>query len=177
MIRTLAGGAIVAALWLALGAQTPMSQSRLIGYQVTFQLTQNAKSISPATSDQLTIIFANRSVDGARPPRPIFGEDIVQEFSFSGQDFVKNQVRFSRRVNDKSFLDARYIRVINHGVGGWDGETISLTVDGQDILRNVRMAPRAGNPARGFQNFNPRNWAGRSFWEAELLSLCRRYAK
>lgn len=185
--RTVAAAAIIAALGLtaqaldmlgAGGAGTgvaPMNQSGLIGYQVTFQITQN-KSATPATSDQLTIIFANRSVEGAAAPRPLFGDDIVQEFSFSGQDFVNDQLRFTRRVSDKSFLNARYIRVINHGTGGWGGETISLIVDGQEILRNVRMAPRLGNPSKGFQNFNRTNWRGRSYWEAELPKF-RAYGK
>lgn len=156
--------------------QSPMVQSRLTGYQLTFQITQNPKTVSPATNDQLTIIFANRSVEGARPPRPFFGEDIVQEFSFSGMDFVNNQLRFTRRVSDKSFLEARYIRVINHGNGGWDGDQISLTVDGQEILRSVRMMPHiGGDPSKGLQKFNPRDWAGRSYWEAEL-SQFRRYS-
>jgi hypothetical protein len=158
-------------------ARQAMNQSGLIGYQVAFQITQNPKSIAPATSDQLTIIFANRSVEAAAPPRPFFGDDIVQEFSFSGQDFVNDQLRFTRRVNDKSFLNARYIRVINHGTGGWGGDTISLSVDGQEILRNVRMAPRLGNPSKGFQNFNRRDWRLRSYWEAELSQLRGRYAK
>ncbi len=125
----------------------------------------------------MTIIFANRSVEGPRAPRPFFGEDIVQEFSFSGMEFVNNQLRFTRRVSDKSFLDARYIRVVNHGSNSWDGEQISLTVDGQDILRNVRMAPRLGVPAsKGFQKFNPQEWASRSYWEAELPKF-RAYRK
>src|SRR5438874_1442507 len=138
------------------GGQAPMVQSRLIGYQVAFQFTQSPRQTAlrrpiarvddePATDDQITVIFANRSVEGPRPPRPFFGEDIVQEFSFSGMDFVNNQLRFTRRVNDRSFLDARYIRVVNYGGDGWDGEQISVSVDGQDLIRNVRMAPRIGD--------------------------------
>jgi hypothetical protein len=149
--------------------QLPMSQSyRSIGYQVTFFITQSPGSNSSST-DQITIVFANRSIEGQRPPKPFFGEDIVQEFSFAGSDFVNNQLRFTRRVSDKSFLDARYIRVMNYGTDGWNGDQISLTVDGQDILRNVRMAARLiGDASKGFQNCNPRNWAGRTYWEAEL---------
>lgn len=147
--------------------QLPLSQSyRSIGYQVTFVITQTSAP-SASTTDQLTIIFANRSIEGQRPPKPFFGEDIVQEFSFSGVDFVNNQLRFTRRVNDKSFLDARYIRVINYGVDGWGGDQISLTVDGQEILRSVRMTTR-GDASKGLQNCNPRNWSGRSYWEADL---------
>jgi hypothetical protein len=72
-------------------------------------------------------------------------------------------------VRDKSFLDAQYIRVVNHGSGGWAGERISLTVDGETIFENFPMAPRKGpQSAKGFQNFNPGNWAIRSYWEEEL---------
>ena len=177
MTRTFAFAAVAIVAALALGAQAPMSQSRLIGYQVSFQITQSPKSMAPATDDQLTIIFATRSVEGPRPPRPFFGEDIVQEFSFSGMDFVNNQLRFTRRVNDRSFLDARYIRVVNYGGDGWDGEQISVSVDGQDLIRNVRMAPRIGDAAKGFQKFNPRDWSGRSYWEAELSQIRRYSAK
>jgi len=159
-------------------AQLPMAQySRSIGYQVTFAITQNPKATAPASDDQLTVIFANHSVEGPRPPKPFFGEDIVQEFSFSGTDFANNQLRFTRRVNDKSFLDARYIRVVNYGTDGWEGDQISLTVDGQEVLKNVPMMPRLGRTgSKGLQNFNPRNWSGRSYWEAEL-SRARQSAK
>jgi hypothetical protein len=170
--RTIAAIALVATLGLA--PQAPMSQSRLLGYQVTFQITQNPTAFATASDDQLTIVFSNRSVEGPRPPKPFFGDDIVQEFSFSGTDFTANQLRFTRRVNDKSFLDARYIRVVNYGNDGWAGQQISLTVDGQDVLRNVAMAPRlGGDPTKGFQKFNPRDWSGRSYWEAELARFRR----
>jgi hypothetical protein len=146
-----------------------------LGYQVAFQLTQSSKTLAPTSDDQLTIVFANRSAESARPPRPFFGDDIVQEFSVSGVDFTGNQLRFTRRVGDKSFLDARFIRIVNYGSDGWDGETISLTVDGQEILRNVPLQPRrGGDPSKGIQKFNPREWAARSYWEAEL-SRFRKY--
>ena len=177
---TLAAAAILAALALTAGSlgivaaratetrQLPMSQYRSIGYQVTFLISQSPGSSSSST-DEISIIFANRSIEGPRPPKPFFGEDIVQEFSFSASDFVNNQLRFTRRVNDKSFLDARYIRVINYGSDGWGGDQISLTVDGQEILRNVRISARLiGDASKGLQNCNPRNWGGRTYWEAEL---------
>jgi hypothetical protein len=177
---TLAAAAILAALALTAGSlgivaaratetrQLPMSQYRSIGYQVTFLITQGPGSSSSST-DEISIIFANRSIEGPKPPKPFFGEDIVQQFSFSASDFVNNQLRFTRRVNDKSFLDARYIRVINYGTDGWGGDQISLTVDGQEILRNVRISARLiGDPSKGLQNCNPRNWSGRTYWEAEL---------
>jgi hypothetical protein len=154
------------------GGQAPMVQSRLIGYQVAFQFTQDPRQVAPATVDQITVIFANRSVEGPRPPRPFFGDDIVQEFSFSGMDFERNQLRFSRRLRDRSFLDARYIRVINYGADGWQADKIWLTVDGEEILRGVTMTPRAGTePSKGLQKFNPRDWSGRTYWEAELAQF------
>jgi hypothetical protein len=144
------------------------SQRYVADYQVLFEFTEEAGG---STEDQLTVVFSNRSVEGAAPPTPFFGEDILQEFSFSGSNIVRNQLRFSRRVRDKSFIDARYIRVINHGQDGWAGDKISLTVDGEAILRGVGMWPRrkAGGPGRGaIEKFNPREWPLRSYWEAEL---------
>jgi hypothetical protein len=148
--------------------QAPMIQARLTGYQVTFQFTQDPRQTAPATNDQITVLFANRSAEGPRPMRPLFGDDIVQEFSFSGMDFEGNQLRFTRRVRDKSFLSARYIRVVNHGNDGWQGDKISLTVDGEEILNAVSMTRGGAEPSKGFQKFNPRDWSGRTYWEAEL---------
>jgi hypothetical protein len=148
------------------------SQRSAADYQVVFEFTESGKELGGSTDDQLTVVFSNRSVEGVAPPVPFFGEDILQEFSFSGSSFVKNQLRFSRRVRDKSFVDARYIRVINHGVDMWAGDRISLTVDGEAILRGVGMMPRrratGQNPRGGIEKFNPKDWAMRSYWEAEL---------
>lgn len=183
MTRTRIAAGVVVALAAGLAtsagrlAEVGPAHAMPLGYTVTFQLTQSQKSIGPSTSDQVMIVFSNRSVEGARPPRPFFGEDIVQEFSFSGTDFVGNQLRFTRRVNDKSFLDARYIRVVNYGEDGWDGEAITMTVDGQEILRNVRLSPRiGGEPTKGIKNFNPKDWSSRTYWEADL-SQFRKYSK
>ena len=156
----------------ASAAQSPVQ--RFNGYQVIFQVTQNSKILAHDTDDQLSIIFSTRSAEGPRPPRPFFGEDILQEFSFSGHDFANDQLRFTRRVMDKSFADAPYIRVINHGEDGWEGQRISITVEGDVILNNVAMSPRVG-PARskGFQLFNPGRWQERSYWEAPLQTLRR----
>jgi hypothetical protein len=144
-------------------------------YSVTFQFTQSSKAVAPTTDDQLTVLFSNRSAEGPVPPKPFFGEDIVQEFSFSGVDFVNNQLRFTRRVSDKSFLDARYIRVVNYGSDGWEGDRITLVVDGQDILRNVAMKRIGPGAVKGMQKFNPREWGSRSFWEADLGQYRRSY--
>src|SRR5262245_16715378 len=142
------------------------------GYQVTFRFTQNAAQLAHNTSDQLTVVFSSRSAEAPRPPQPFFGEDILQEFSFSGEDFVKDQLEFTRRVMDKSFIDAPYIRVVNHGSDGWEGEKIWLTVDGEQVLNGVSMSPRVGpGRAKGFQLFNPGKWQERSYWEAPLQTL------
>jgi hypothetical protein len=139
-------------------------------YQVLFEFTQTDLGVSSV--DQISVIFSNRSVEGPKAPPLIFGEDIVQEFSFSALDFSKGSLRFSRRVRDKSFVDARYIRVVNHGTNGWMGDKISLTVDGEVIMRGVAMFPRRtskGETGRGgIGNFNPREWNDRSYWEKEL---------
>jgi hypothetical protein len=147
-----------------------VAQSRFYGgYLVTFQFTQNSKAIAYSTNDQITVVFSNRSAEGPRAPRPLFGEDIVQEFSFSGKDFERDQLRFTRRVRDKSFLEARYIRVVNHGSDGWEGDRISLTVDGEEIFNNFPMSPRQGpQSSTGFQKFNASDWAARSYWEEDL---------
>src|SRR5262245_54068105 len=147
-------------------------RGRLFGYQVMFRLTQNSAQLAHGSTDQLTVVFSSRSAEAPRPPQPFFGEDILQEFSFSGEDFVKDQLEFTRRVMDKSFVDAPYIRVINHGSNGWDGEKIWLTVDGEQVLNGVSMSPRVGpGRAKGFQLFNPGKWQERSYWEAPLQTL------
>ena len=139
---------------------------------MTFRLTQGTGELAPGTDDQITIVFSNRAVDGPSPPRPLFGEDILQEFSFSGMDVAGGTVTFTRRVRDKSFIDARYIRVVNQGTDGWAGDRITLVVDGEQVLSNVAMRPRRGaDTTKGFQKFNPKNWAQRTFWEAELQPL------
>jgi len=173
--RLIAGGAVALALAMfaspagarAGGAQYQSSSrgAPSFGYQVSFAFTQDSKTIAPESDDLIVVQFTNRSAAMPQPPKPLFGDDIVQEFSFSGQDFVNRRLQFTRRVRDKSFLDARYIRVVNHGGDGWEGDTISLTVDGEEIFSNFRMSRTS---TKGFQNFNPKNWKDRSYWEEEL---------
>ena len=147
-------------------------QRLLSDYQVLFQFTQDSRGVGGSSNDQITVIFSNRSAEGAAPPTPIFGEDILQEFSFSALDFANNQLRMSRRVRDKSFLDAKFVRVINHGDDGWAGTHITLTVDGEPVLRNVGLSPRRGRSAAGgIEKFNLKEWANRAYWEAELQPL------
>ena len=62
--------------------------------------------------------------------------------------------------------------MVNHGTDGWQGDRIWLTVDGEEILPGVTMTPRAGaEPSKGMQKFNPRDWSGRVYWEAELAQF------
>jgi hypothetical protein len=148
------------------------AQGGAVYHQVLFEITQSDKELGGSTADQLSVIFSNRSVDGPAAPVPLFGDDILQEFSFSGRDFVNNRLRFSRRMRDTSFVEARFIRVINHGGDGWAGDTISITVDGKPILRGLSMFPRrtrtAGQNERGgIEKFNPREWESRSYWELD----------
>ncbi len=182
--RTAAIAALVAALSAGpgggIGARQPSLQYRTLDYLVTLQFSQNPKEMASTTEDQLTVIFSNRSVEGPTPPRPFFGDDIVQEFSFSGANFnaADDMMRFTRRLRDKSFVNARYIRVVNYGSDGWAGDRIWLTVDGEQVLNGVRMLPRRGTqPSKGFQKFNPREWSQRTYWEAELQQFRKVSAK
>jgi hypothetical protein len=180
LVAACAAGAVVDTGTPAPGqlAGAPLRQSAarpLADSLVVVELTQgDGVGTGGSTNDQLTVVFSTRSMDGAiRPPVPLFGEDILEEFSVSGRDFVRNQLRFTRRVRDKSFLSARYVRVINHGSDGWAGGTISLTVDDEPILRRVDLRPRRvapGNTNRngGIEFFNAGDWQKRSFWELDL---------
>lgn len=140
-------------------------QRRLQDYLVIFEFQQ-----TNPTKDQVTIVFTNTAVDPKRVPSPVFGDDIVAEFSFSGRDFPTGPVKFSRRVRDKSFLDCRYVRVVNHGTNRWFPTTISLTVDGQTYIPKVSMTNRKGGPtAAGIERWNRDDWGkGPVFWEGEL---------
>jgi hypothetical protein len=160
---------VAGAALVSVSAQAPIQ--RILGeYVVAFEFEQRDPTV-----DQITIVFSNRAVNRATPPRPVFGDDILQEFSFSGRDFPSGPVRFSRRVRDRSFADARYIRVVNHGVDRWEPVSISLSVDGARILNRVPI--RIGQGA-GIAYWNRSQWSRVSFWEAELSRLAapaRRY--
>jgi hypothetical protein len=137
-------------------------QRGLQEFLVTFEFEQQAP-----TTDQITILFTNAPVNLKVAPNPVFGADIVQEFSFSGRNFPSGRVTFSRRVRDRGFLDCRYIRVVNHGTNRWFPTTISLSIDGQRVLNNVSMYPRIGNdPKGGIERWNP-DW-NPVFWQGEL---------
>jgi hypothetical protein len=140
-------------------------QRRIQDYLVVFEFQQ-----TNPTKDQVTIIFTNSPVAAGRAPSQVFGDDIVAEFSFSGRDYPTGPVKFSRRVRDKSFLDCRYIRVVNHGTNRWFPTTITLVVDGQTILQKVSMTERKGGPsAAGIERWNRDDWGkGPVYWEGEL---------
>ena len=42
------------------------------------------------------------------------------------------------------FLDAPYVRVYNHGGGGWGGDHLSIRVDGRPVLDHQSLLPRIG---------------------------------
>lgn len=172
-------GSVVAGAWMLRpeGVQTAI-QRTIPDYLMTLQLTTAATGTTRATSDQITVLFSNRSADTPTPPVPFFGQDIIQEFSVSGMEIEATPKRIIRRVRDKSFVDARYIRVINHGTGGWNADKIWLTVDGEVILNGVSMNPRSGaSTTGGLQDFNPRLWRQRVYWEAELQKFRKAYAR
>lgn len=142
---------------------------RALGTRVTFAVTQSPE-FAARSKDQITIVFSDRSWVGAPAPTPIFGDDILQEFSFSARDFdgARNSLTFSRVVRDQTFLSARFIRVVNHGDEGWGAGTISMSVDGQPILNKVSMQPRKGESKKGLQDWNRERWKERTYWEMEL---------
>jgi hypothetical protein len=159
------------------GQSAPQAQlARAIGTRITFTVTQSTE-FAAGSKDQITIIFSDRSWNGPTAPTPIFGDDILQEFSFSARDFDgrNNSLTFTRLVKDQSFLSARFIRVINHGGEGWGGGTLSMSVDGQPAIDRVALTPRKGASRKGFQDWNRERWSDRTYWEADLPKIIRRY--
>ncbi|MGE3511124.1 MAG: hypothetical protein AB7N65_19805 [Vicinamibacterales bacterium] len=164
---------VLAAAWLlpvAGWAQQALSMSRG-GSVVEFAVTQNNDCNNPGSNDQITILFSNAEVS-ATVPTSVFGEDIVAEFSFSARD-ARTGLTFRRRVSDRSFLNARFIRVVNAGGDGWCSGFLSLTVDGRPILTKVPMFPRKGNQRNALQDWNRDQWAGKTYWETTLASVRR----
>jgi hypothetical protein len=158
------------------GQSAPQAQlARAIGTRITFTVTQSAE-FAAASKDQITIIFSDRSWSGPSAPTPLFGEDILQEFSFSARDFEgrNSSLTFTRLVKDQSFLSARFIRVVNHGGEGWGGGTLSMAVDGQPAIDRVPLTPRKGVSRKGFQDWNRERWSDRTYWEADLPRIIRR---
>ncbi len=158
-------GAVVVVGTAAVAARQTALQRVVRDYLVVIEVAQAGRP----SADQITILFSNRPAppDTGPPPPVVFGDDIVQEFSFSASDIVGGRLRFSRRVADRSFADARFVRVVNHGMDGWGGGTISISIDGNPVLSNVVMAPLKGDAARGIQGWNRRTWKARAYWELE----------
>jgi hypothetical protein len=171
--------AVAAAEMFAVAARPEQSavQSqtlRAIGTRITFTVTQSSESAA-GSKDQITIIFSDRSASGPAPPSPIFGDDILQEFSFSARDFAsgRNSLTFTRFVKDQSFLNARFIRVVNHGGEGWGGGLLSMAVDGQPVLDRVPLTPRKGAGGKGLQDWNRERWSQRTYWEQDLPKIIK----
>ena len=151
-------------------------------FTLDFQVTQGSDCPGPNSNDQITILFSNQTTEAALP-RIVLGEDILQEFSFSARDLTiapsrgqsapasQRRIQFRRRVRDRGFLDARFIRVINTGGDGWCGGTLSMGLDGAPLLPTTPLVPRRGNPSNGIQDWNQDNWSNRTYWEGNLQML------
>jgi hypothetical protein len=154
----------LAAIAIALVGQGALQRSIYErDYQLDFQVTQGTTCTGPSSNDQITIVFSNVPADKVTPTPAVLGEDVISEFSFSARDIVKNELVFRRRVRDRSFLDARYIRVVNLSGDGWCGGSLTLAIDGRRLFK----AP-LDQGSKGIQDWNRSNWRERSYWEAPL---------
>ena len=152
---------------LATAAASP-ARPEVSQHKVTFTLKTDKKFLDTfqGSNDAVTIVFSDESSSGADGPG---SQSILREFTFPATDTKLGQeYSFERRVDSLRFLDAKYIRVLNYGANGWDGEWISLAIDGQEVLRQTPLQPRA---SRLIENFNEKNWEKRSYWEAELIKI------
>jgi len=146
-----------------------MPQRSAPGVLVSFEFDQTTP-----TTDQITILFSNAAVDLRHPPKDPLSDGVVEKVSFSGRGFPKpnSRVSFSQRVKSRSFLDCRYIRVVNPGSSPWLPTNISLRVDGQKVLDKVSMYPLKAVSSRdspkGIVRWNRADWPP-VFWEAELF--------
>lgn len=164
----LLGVALVAWPSAAIGQASMQSLAR-VSSVVEFTVTQNADCGNPGSSDQITVLFSSAEVSPRVPPS-VFGDDILAEFSFSAGDLVNGTLTFRRRTADRSFLNARFIRVVNAGANGWCSGTLTMIVDGRPVLSRVPMFPRKGNSRNGLQDWNREQWGGKTYWEAPLAS-------
>ena len=141
------------------------------GTEVVFEIRTSPERAGGATEDQITILFSNTSSEQQRtPPHPLFGDDILAEFSFSGRDArAGSTLTLSRVVPDTSFLNARYLRVVNHGGDAWAGDSLSLRVGSRPLLDRQSMYPRRGAGAEaGIQKYNASQWYERVYWEVDF---------
>ena len=144
---------------------------------ITFQIRSTPVK-SGGSKDLITIQFSNSSGEVRQAPKPLFDKDVLAEFSFSGLDAQDAAFSFQRVVRDTSFLNARFIRVINHGDNGWAGESISISLTDPSTNRLTRILDRQSlYPRRGYsreggiQDFNRSNWAQRTYWEADFQKI------
>jgi hypothetical protein len=123
------------------------------------------------SDDLITISFSDKPAEGIAYTD--FSSNVIQEFSFSGLDArASRPYSFRRDVRDLSFLNAPYIRVYNHGIDGWAGDNISLTVDGNPVLVRQSLYPRKGHqPQGGIEKFNRKDWETKNYWEEELQKV------
>jgi hypothetical protein len=152
------------------GVQRAIQESR--ESTVEFGVTQGTNCLNPGSSDQITIVFSNQAAENLSPAAPVLGEDVVAEFSFSAGDIVHDRLMFRRMVRDRSFLDARFIRVVNLNGNGWCGGQLSLAIDGRQLLDKVSLSDRVGK-APGIQDWNREHWAKKSYWQKNLQELLR----
>lgn len=142
-----------------------------ITFEVTIKKQRNAE-----TEDQLTIIFSDQSAESIAFPD--FGNSIIDEFSFSGYNFKNDKVfKFTRKVRDLSFLNAHYMRIINHGTDGWHSNEISLYLDNKLLLKSIKIHPNKGPEKSEYaiENFNDKYWNYRSYWEVDLQKTTKGY--
>lgn len=147
-------------------------------YTITFEVLTAKAATGGDTKDQITIQFTNENSEGRAAPSPLFGQLVLQEFSFSGYDALPGRTFvFGRAVNDLSFLNASWIRVLNHGGDGWAGESLSISVrypDGslRTILKQQSLYPRGGYQRDGdIEKFNRAQWVERKYWESDLQRI------
>ncbi len=135
---------------------------------ITFEF-MTRKDLKSESTDLLQIIFSNKSAEEYKDPD--FSESIVAEFTVSGFDLKKGEgFKFTRKVRDKSFSNARFISLINHGTDAWYPEWISLAVDKDIIFDKHKINPNQppGTKKKYIQNFNELFWKKRSYWEIPL---------
>jgi hypothetical protein len=140
---------------------------------VEFEIRTGLTGFGGGSTDLMLIVFSNRGGDTPLVPVPLFGEDILAEFAFSGRDAAPGKTLvFRRYVEGVSFLAARYVRLVNQGADGWAGEAITLRVDGKTVLDRQSLYPRKGSQARGgIEKYNAADWYNRNFWEADLQQI------
>ncbi len=137
--------------------------------QFSFKTASGLLSNSfPTTDEAITVIFADES--GETGPGPRF-HSILEDFTFPGKDIEAGEAgTFTRKVSNLEFMKAPYIRVVVYGSNGWNGEWISLQVNGQVVLDQQSLRPRKHKDS-GLQNYNLDKWDSRSYWEEEFQTI------